>query len=62
MKDLCCMSPEEITLAATAIAVELARDKSTEEIYMLKNLLAQISQTLLTLAAQQQYINKNCNK
>lgn len=56
------MSPEEITLAATAIAVELARDKSTEEIYMLKNLLAQISQTLLTLAAQQQYINKNCNK
>jgi len=62
MKDLCCMSPEEITLAATAIAVELARDKSTEEIYMLKNLLAQISQTLLTLASQQQYINKNCNK
>ncbi|MFR5062721.1 MAG: hypothetical protein ACLTEK_06925 [Christensenellales bacterium] len=56
------MSPEEITLTATAIAVELASGKSAEEIYMMKNLLAQISQTLLTLASQQQFINKKCNK
>lgn len=56
------MTPEEITIAATSIAIELAKEKDVDEIFALKNLLSQISQSLLTIAAQKQYISKNCNK
>lgn len=54
MKDLCAIPAEELTVLATFIANELAKDKSFDEIFALRNLLSQIVQTLSTLAAQRQ--------
>ncbi|MDR0426612.1 MAG: hypothetical protein LBH24_05555 [Clostridiales bacterium] len=52
MKDLCRMTPEKLTLYATAIAMELAKDGTEEELCVLKTLIGQIHHTLCTLTAQ----------
>ena len=62
MNDLCAMSAEELTVVATLVANQLAKDKTFEEIMVLRNLLSQITQTLYTLAAQRQFLEHNCYK
>ena len=42
-------SPEEIAVIGTAIAMELAKGKSKDEIKIIKALVLQIHSTLLTL-------------
>lgn len=44
-----CMNPQEIALAGTAIAMELARGKSKDELKQIKALVQQVQATLLTL-------------
>ncbi len=46
------MNEEQLTLLATTVALDLARDRSDAELLSLKNLLSQISQTLSFLYAQ----------
>lgn len=54
MKEL---SPEEITLLATMIATEIAKDKSIDEISCIKNILSQVLHSLSTIVGQR-IINK----
>ncbi|HIV01495.1 MAG TPA: hypothetical protein IAA62_02960 [Candidatus Caccopulliclostridium gallistercoris] len=44
-----CLKPEEIALAGTAIAMELARGKSKDELKQIKALVQQVQSTLSTL-------------
>ena len=44
-----CMNPQEIALAGTAIAMELVRGKSKDELKQIKALVQQVQATLLTL-------------
>lgn len=46
------MSPEELTLAATAAAISLSKNLSTDEINLLCAFLQQFSTTLATIAIQ----------
>lgn len=55
MNRLCEIPPEELTVLATAISIELARDATADEILVMRNLLSQISQTLFTLSSQRIY-------
>lgn len=60
MDDLCCLSPERMTMIATSIAMELASGKKADEILVLRNISNQITQTLYTLYTQTLYLEKNC--
>lgn len=60
MSDFCAMSAEELTLTATLIANQLACGKNFDEIMVLRNLTSLISQTLFTVAAQRQFLERNC--
>ncbi len=44
-----CMNSEEIALAGTAIAMELAKNKTKDEIKQIKALVQQVHSTLVTL-------------
>lgn len=44
-----CLSNEEIALAGTAIAMELAKGKSKDEIKQIRALVLQVQSTLLTI-------------
>lgn len=48
------LSPEEIVLIATALALALAKDKTADELNILGNLVVAIGSLLLVYAAQQQ--------
>ncbi len=52
MKDLNCISPEELALLANLIALELSRGKNANELNVLGNLVAAVGTILLTIAAQ----------
>ncbi|APH15155.1 hypothetical protein B2H94_00345 [Clostridium sporogenes] len=54
MKDLNCISPEELALLANLIALELSRGKNANELNVLGNLVAAVGTILLTIAAQKQ--------
>lgn len=55
------MSPEAVTLLATSIAVELAKDKTPQEILAIRNIMNQVTQSLYTLYSQQIFLQSNCN-
>lgn len=61
MDNLCCMSPEAVTILATSIAVELAKDKTPQEILAIRNIMNQVTQSLYTLYSQQIFLQSNCN-
>lgn len=50
-------SPEELSILASAVAISLARDKTSNEINVLGNFTAAVGAILLTIAAQQESIN-----
>jgi len=52
------MSAEKLILIATSISLELAQDKSNEELFTYKNLFNAISNNLGTILAQR----SNCKK
>ncbi|PIH04807.1 hypothetical protein [Clostridium combesii] len=54
MKDLNCISLEELALVANLIALELSRGKNTNELNVLGNLIATVGTILLTIAAKKQ--------
>lgn len=54
MKNLNCMSPEELSLFANLIALELSKCKNANELNVLGNLLSSIGTIILTMAAQKQ--------
>lgn len=54
MKDLNCISPEELALLANLIALELSKGKSADELNVLGNLLAAVGTIISTIAAQKQ--------
>ena len=54
------MSPEEVTLLATAISFELAKDRSVEDIFVLRNVAQHVSQSLFLIDSQKQNLDKNC--
>jgi len=54
MKDLNCISPEELALLANLIALELSRGKNANELNVLGNLVAAVGTILLTISAQKQ--------
>lgn len=49
-------TPEELALAAEALALALAKDRSSDYINVLGNLLVAVGSIMLTIAAQQQNI------
>ncbi|MGO5074067.1 hypothetical protein ACTQ4K_08995 [Clostridium sporogenes] len=54
MKDLNCISPEELALLANLIALQLSKGKSVNELNVLGNLLAAVGTIISTIAAQKQ--------
>lgn len=54
MKDLNCISPEELALLANLIALQLSKGKNINELNVLGNLVAAVGTILLTIAAQKQ--------
>lgn len=52
-----CLSASEVVLLGTKIALELAKDKTADEITVLRNLATQIASTLLTFSAQTKIID-----
>ncbi|NCA93191.1 hypothetical protein EOM82_08155 [bacterium] len=57
-----CLSPSEIVLLGTEIAISLAKNKSADEITVLRNLATQIAATLLTYSSQDKVVTDYCNK
>lgn len=55
-----CKPPCETAYIATAIAVELARGKTQEEIIVLRNMASQIAAVLLTMSSQESLNDKKC--
>lgn len=56
-----CLSASEVVLLGTNIALELAKDKTADEITVLRNLATQVASTLLTYSAQVKII-EDCIK
>lgn len=57
------MSPEQLALLATSIAIDLGKNKSIEELNLLLTLLNQIESAICTMIAQQKFlIDRNCEK
>ncbi|EPY2302884.1 hypothetical protein [Clostridium sporogenes] len=54
MKDLNCISPEELALLANLIALELSKGKNANELNVLGNLLAAVGTIISTISAQKQ--------
>ena len=61
MKDLCSLSPEELVFLSNALALKLSEGKTADEIFVLRNIFSQVSQTLFSLASQKQFLDK-CKK
>ncbi|MBW5457480.1 hypothetical protein GPJ60_08450 [Clostridium sporogenes] len=54
MKDLNCISPEELALLANLIALELSKGKNANELNVLGNVLAAVGTIISTISAQKQ--------
>ncbi|ENK1244631.1 hypothetical protein ACFLKB_06130 [Clostridium sp. FAM 1755] len=54
MKDLDCISPEELSLLANLIALELSKGKSADELNVLGNLISAVGAIISTIASQKQ--------
>lgn len=54
MQSLNSLSPNELSILASAIAIGLAEDRNTDEINVLGNLIVAVGSILLTIAAQEQ--------
>ncbi|EJO5349014.1 hypothetical protein NRP93_003166 [Clostridium botulinum] len=54
MKDLNSISPEELSLLANLIAIELSKGRSVNELNVLGNLVSAIGSIISTIAAQEQ--------
>ena len=61
MKNLCSLSPEELVFLSNALSVKLSEGKTADEIFVLRNIFSQVSQTLFSLASQKQFLDK-CKK
>ena len=56
------LSPEQIAFLATSIAVDLAKNKSIEEINLIKTISNQVCATLSTICAQRFLLEERCHK
>ena len=56
------LSPEQVAFLATSIAVDLAKNKSIEEINLIKTIANQVCATLSTICAQRFLQEENCHK
>ncbi|EJP6473897.1 hypothetical protein NHI66_003283 [Clostridium botulinum] len=54
MKDLDCIRPEELSLLANLIALELSKGKSADELNVLGNLISAVGAIISTIASQKQ--------
>ncbi len=54
-----CLSPSDVVRIGTEIAIALSKNRTPDEISVLRNLAAQIAATLLTISAQDKII-KDC--
>ena len=59
MKNLDCISPEELAILANLIALEISKGKSTNELNVLGNLISAIGTIISTIAAQKQNIESD---
>lgn len=57
-----CLSPEKLILIASSFSIELAKDKSIEEINEYKNLFSLISNNLQAICGQRAIINNQSKK
>ncbi len=55
------LTPEQVAYLATSIAVDLSKNKSCEEIGLIKTIASQVCATLSTICAQR-YILEDKNK
>lgn len=55
-----CLSPAEVVLLGTKIALELAKNRTADEIAVLRSLISQISSTLSTYSAQTKAMENYC--
>ena len=56
------LSPEQIAFLATSIAVDLAKNKSIEEINLIKTIANQVCATLSTICTQRFLLEERCHK
>ncbi|MCR1934654.1 hypothetical protein ACQX0N_10915 [Clostridium tepidum] len=54
MNNLDCISPEELSLLANLIALELSKGKSADELNVLGNLISAVGAIISTIASQKQ--------
>lgn len=54
MDDLDCISPEQLSILANLIALELSKGRSTNELSVLGNLLTAVGAIILTIEAQKE--------
>lgn len=52
-----CISPEKLVLLASSISIEIAKDKSIDEINEIKNLLSLIANNLQAIVSQKTFNN-----
>ena len=56
------LSPEQVAFLATSIAVDLAKNKSIEEINLIKTIANQVCATLSTICTQRFMLEEKCHK
>ncbi|WP_251861015.1 hypothetical protein [Clostridium sp. Marseille-Q2269] len=54
MDDLDCISPEQLSILANLIALELSKGRSINELSVLGNLLTAVGAIILTIEAQKE--------
>ena len=55
-----CTDPEELVLIATAMAIGISKNLTTNEVNSLGNFLEMVGQNLLTIAAQRVLYENRC--
>lgn len=53
------MPPDKLALFATQLAIDLSRCKSLDELFLLKNIISQISCVMSTIISQKIELDKN---
>lgn len=56
------ISPDELTLLSSIIAIAIAKGKNPDDINVLGNFITNLGASLLTIAAQQQYLDSKEEK
>lgn len=56
------ISPDELTLLSSIIAIAIAKGKNPDDINVLGNFITNLGASLLTIAAQQQYVDSKEEK